>query len=381
MAPDAEVARRERDLLEIAAVVGDLLAGRDAEARARVEGEAPGPGTLLRVGGEQRISWFLRGHLAGGALDGLLPAADLARLEQEVSRRRAIRDRQAAGVRDLLPTLEQAGLRPILLKGLHLAARFPRVAARTFLDSDVLVPRARADDAERLLADLGWTLASRPLGSRSLSRRFTHGFDFVRGDLRVDLHWSLASHWSYALDEDATWGRSRQQALPVVGTARVLADEDVLLELLVSFFEDLDRGGGRLRSVIDLEAVLSGVEATIDWSSFWRRREQDRTAGPCAGALSVALSVLDAHERFPGAARGLASARPGAAVDAREAAALLSGSRGRRHAKRWAIGRYDCPRWKHGAWWLASLPFRLSVYGAGPGAHAPRPVVASGRTS
>ena len=100
MAPDAEVARRERELLEVAAVVGDLLAGRDGEARARVEGEAPGPGTLLRVGGEQRISWFLHGHLAGGSLAGLVPAADLARLEQEVSRRRAIRDRQAAGVRD-----------------------------------------------------------------------------------------------------------------------------------------------------------------------------------------------------------------------------------------------------------------------------------------
>ena len=381
MAPDAAASRREREFLDVAALVGDLLAGRDEPARARVERCEPAADRLVAAADEQRIGWFLAKHLVSGPLHGLVPAGELARLEQNVARRRALRDRQAEGVQELLPVLEGAGVHPVLLKGLHLAGRFPRVVDRTFLDSDVLVPRARANEAERVLEARGWKLASSPLGSRGLSRRFAHGFDFVRGDQRTDLHWGLASHWSYAFDEAATWDRVRTFALPAGGTARVLSDEDVLLELLVSFFEDLDRGGGRLRSAIDLDAVLAEVDASLDWSMFWRRRARDRTSGPCASALFVVLAAIDAHERFPGASRSVREARPDMAVDAAEAAVLLSNSRGRRHAKRWAMDRYDCPRWKHGAWWLASLPFRLSVYGFAPGSHVPKSIAAAGKAS
>ncbi len=289
-------------------------------------------------------------------------------------------ERQVAGLGEILAALEAAGVEPILLKGLHLRTRFPRVAGRTFADTDVLVPRARADDAERALRSLGFALESRPLISPALSRRFTHGFDFVRGDQRVDLHWNLASHWSYAIDEAGHWRRSRELALPGGGSARVLADEDVLHELLVSFFEDLDRGGGRLRSALDVDAVLAEVDSTLDWDSFWRARKVDATAGPCASSLAVVLASLGAHERFPGASRSLAATRPDAAVDSRDAAVLLGASKGLRHNKRWAMDRYDCPRWKHGAWWLASLPFRLSVYGTRPGPRIASEAAATGGT-
>ncbi|MFM8409010.1 MAG: nucleotidyltransferase family protein [Alphaproteobacteria bacterium] len=354
------------DLRATSALVGDLLAGRAADARRRLERGEPTPADLPRIADRQSLGWFLVEHLDASGLRDVLPDDVVTPLEENARRRQAMRDRQVAGLPEILAALESAGATPVLLKGHHLRSRFPRVAARTFLDSDVLVPRARAEDAERALVALGFELASRPLVTAALSRRFAHGFDFVRGDQRVDLHWSLASHWSYAIDEAGHWRRCRDLALPGGGTARVLADEDVLHELLVSFFEDLDRGGGRLRSAVDVEAVLAEVDATLDWGSFWHARAIDRTAGPCASALGVVLSSTAARDRFPGAARSVEAARPRAAVDAREGAILLGCSKGLRHNKRWAMDRYDCPRWKHAAWWLASLPFRISIYGRRP---------------
>ena len=162
--------------------------------------------------------------------------------------------------------------------------------------------------------------------------------------------------------------------------AAVLSDQDALFFLLLSLFEDLDRGAARLRVFVDLYAVLAGLDAQLDWDAFWTERRADRTAGACRGALALFFAVFQAENLFPRAASGLEATieeirqRPCA-----ETQAFVDGSQSVVWNKLWALSRYESPVWLNLGWWMISLPFRLAVYHprphrATPGALARRTV-------
>ena len=136
-------------------------------------------------------------------------------------------------------------------------------------------------------------------------------------------------------------------ACDVVRVWDLLLDDPRVKPIGLGARDSLRLEGGLCLYGHDIDTSTSPVEGALAWSIQKRRRE---TGG------------------FPGAARSLAAASQGARLEARAALALLAGSRGRRHNKRWAMDRYECARWKHAAWWIASLPFRLSVYGGAPSA-------------
>jgi len=343
----------------------DHLQGRFAEVRGRLAGGRPSGSDYVAFLERQRLIWLMADDPARPAWGRVVAEADLARIAAQGRRRVERRERLGAELRRLLPAFVEVGLDVTLLKGPHLVERFPRVARRTFADLDLLVRPADVEAASARLASLGYECLSRPLFSPRLSRRFTHGFDFIKGGLRVDLHWSVASHVSYRPDLEGLWRRRHRLRFADGFEATVLAEEDLLAALLVSLFEDLDRRGARLRSFVDLDGVLSELDGTIDWSGFWRARAEERTQCPCASVLALFLLLLGDGGRFPNAEAHLPAAatveRPGWA----EAAALLGQRRSRVFAKRWALRRYECPAWQHAAWWMLSLPFRLAVYRPG----------------
>lgn len=359
------------------AVVRDLLAGRIESARARLVAGRPTGERFLAFATRQRLGWFVVDGPGADALRGLLPREPLDVLAAQVARRRSLRERNVGEIARVIPALAVRGIDATLLKGQHLAARFPLIAPRTFVDSDILVDGADADAACAALRDLGWTLLSRAILSSRISRRFAHGFDFARGDLRIDLHWSIASHVSYRIDAAALRRNRGRLDLPGGATVPVLADEDLLFELLLSLFEDVDRGGASLRSCLDIDGVLAELDDRVDWTEFWSRRAADRTLRPTASALALVLALLDPTARHARAARSLEPVLDGEQVDEETALDLLSGRCGLWRNKRWAMDRYECRRWRHAAWWLRSLPFRLSAYraaaSAGSLAHGGRP--------
>jgi hypothetical protein len=362
--PDVEARQAFR---ENVAVLSCLLAGRVEDAKERLSAGGPGGGDFLRFSERHFLAWYLAPLLDTSGLRAVFDPDDLARVERGVETRRA---RQAVLVDELArlwPRFRECGIDVLLLKGPALAERFFGGAhKRGFVDLDLLIRPERLLATERLLAESGYERLSKVLISRGLSTRFTHGFDFAKDDLRLDLHWSLGSHASYRIAYDRIW---RSRALFRIGRdeVSVLSDEDALFFHLLSLFEDLDRGAARLRSFVDVHAMLVALEDRIDWPAFWERHRSERTAGPCEAALALFFALFDVAGRFPRAAGAIA--RTVDEVRSRsweELGALIEARPGAFRNKLWAIRAYECPTWMSLAWWSMSLPFRLAVYRSGP---------------
>jgi hypothetical protein len=362
--PDVAARQAFRENL---AVLSCLLAGRVEEARERLAAGGPGGGDFLRFIERHLLAWYLAPLLDTAGLRAVFDPDDLARVERGVATRRARQGILVDELARLWPCFRERRLDVLLLKGPHLAARFFGGAhERGFVDLDLLIRPEQLLATERLLAESGYELLSKVLIARGLTTRFTHGFDFAKDDLRVDLHWSLGSHVSYRIDYDRIW---RSSAPFRIGRdeVSVLSDEDALFFHLLSLFEDLDRGAARLRSFVDVYAMLVELDDRIDWPAFWERRRSERTAGVCGAALALFFALFDLAGRFPRAAGAIARAAD--ADRSRswdELTALIEARPGALRNKAWAIRAYECPIWMSLAWWSVSLPFRLAVYHPGP---------------
>ena len=352
-----------RTFRESVAVLVQLLAGRSGDAGDRLAAGHPAPADFVRFIEHHRLAWYLDAHLDRVELERRFGASDLDRIRAATAGRRATQARLVDEMHRLLPEFRRRDIDVILLKGPYLAERFSGIRRRAFLDLDLLVRGPQLRDAERLLVELGHERLSTMLLSHSLCARFTHGFDFGNGDVRLDLHWSLGAHGSYRIDHDRIWRRRLSRRLQDGTVAAVLSDQDALFFLLLSMFEDLDRGAARLRLFVDLYAVLTDLDATLDWDAFWIERRADRTASVCRSALGLYFAVFETEHLFPCAASSVRTTidemrrRPCA-----ETQSLVEGSQAVIWNKLWALSRYENPVWLNLGWWVVSLPFRLAVY-------------------
>jgi len=348
------------------AVLTQLLAGEYAAARACLAAEAPPPEHFLRFIERHLLAWYLVGLIDASGLRGAFAAEDLARLERATEARRAKQGLLVDELARLWPCFQERGIDLMLLKGPYLAQRFFGGARkRGFLDLDLLVRPEQLGAAESLLAELGYARRSTMLISRPLTMRFTHGFDFAKDGLGLDIHWSLGTHASYRIDRDRLW-RARAMCRWGRDEIAVLSDEDALFFHLLSLFEDLDRGAVRLRSFVDVHAMLAALDTQIDWPAFWEQRRSERTARICQAVLGLFFALLDVEGRFPHAAWTVARITEQTRTQAREEiAALIEARDGSLRNKMWALRVYECPAAVSIGWWFASLPFRLAVYHPG----------------
>ena len=188
------------------AVLTRLLAGENEAARACLVAGAPYPAHFLRFIERHLLAWYLVGLVDASGLRDVFAADDLARLECAAQARRAKQLLLIDELGRLWPCFRQRGIDLLLLKGPFLAQRFyGGPSKRGFLDLDLLVRPEQLRAAENLLVELGYQRRSTMLISRSLTTRFTHGFDFAKDGLGLDIHWSLGTHASYRIDPDRLW--------------------------------------------------------------------------------------------------------------------------------------------------------------------------------
>ncbi len=345
--------------------MGLLCRGDAQEFRARLSGDRDGRERFLAFVARHGLGFFL-------AIQGHRLNVDTA--FDEAVRRRLVRIRLGARLRQrrlmgevgwVDALLQERGIPYRLFKGPALAQRFYRdFQGRDFHDLDVLISPARLQETHAALLEAGATRRSKaPLGRR-VATWFTHGWDYDRGELRLDLHWALATHFSYRIDMARLW---KETASVEIEGRRVptLSDESMLLFFALSFFEDLDRGAGRLKSVVDLDTMVHALNGRTDWPAFFARAGTERVERIVRSVLALVLDLMQSGPRCPALVAALERAPHRAPTDWPERRRLLESAPGSLSNKLWAADLFACGRAPALAWWGLSLPFRLSTYDPG----------------
>lgn len=321
----------------------------------------------------------LPGHLVGDALSGglgvvlfralpqlppglELPAEQLAALElqqgRQTRRSTLLLDRLA----DIADRFAAAGQAVILMKGPYLAERYyGDIAAREFIDLDLLVPMADRGRASRLLESAGYAVRSRMIGGEAVTSFFVHGFDFVAGKINVDLHWRLSRHPSLRVDEARLWHERRAYAIGDREYA-VLSDEHELVFQALSLVRDIERGRPKAKNVIDILQVASAADATFDWDAVLGRARTEGTRGALVNVLSLCLDVADARDLAPRLSAALDGQVRRVRVRASNAPFVFEPRSWGLGNKWWSARVHDTNPLGWLLWWMVSLPFRLGVH-------------------
>ena len=347
-------------------VVALLLAGDDrsaAQALADCDVDA-----FARFVDHNKLQFHIAALAPDSPLRSALPAVQLAAIDAYAAEQRERQGALAGELDALSDILESAGIDFMLLKGLYFADRFcGGVANRFSWDLDVMVRQGDAARVDRILRRGGYFRRSAVLGSRALTSRFVHAFDYgnLRPRFSVDLHWMFSMHPSFAVDYTAVWA-ARESYVLLGRRFAVLSLENEIVSNTLSAFRDIQRGAIRMRSLVDIRRVLEAADGTLAWDALVERCRRERVAGIVVNVLDVLLGVLDCRERFPGAARAAEQSRDLIVSPPQgDVATLFVPDAGALAGRRWTATIYDCSRLEVAGWWLMSLPFRMAVYKSG----------------
>ena len=348
-----------------------LLQRDDAGVRRCLQSRPDVLDTLAAAAAEGGLSLVLRRALAGRASLPQISGDRLRALDRRCERQAQRYAVLGAGLARIAHAFDAAALPFVLLKGAYLGQRFyGDPAGREFVDLDLLVRRADRRRAGAILDQMGFARRSRILGSEALTAFFVHGFDYAAAGVYVDLHWSLARHPSFRLDESRTWDRTGTFALDG-RSYRVPSDEDEVTLQALALLRDIERARPKLKNVVDLVVVVAALDATLPWDDLFARSRSAGTYGPLVNVLSLCLDAAAARDAAPRLATALGkhSARLAPAMDAATLLRLGPAPPALAH-RLWAARSHDASLAACLAWWAASLPFRHAVHGV------PSPVAA-----
>src|SRR2546423_1140308 len=176
----------------------------------------------------------------------------------------------AAELVKIFKLFEAEGVEVLAYKGPALASSaYGDIAARRFVDLDIIVRKRDVRRAGALLQTLGYAKACGLTESHeAILLRSQHNLAYARdgGKLMVEVHWTLAARQfaSVSIDEEV-WGRAVSVPLRG-GEVKSLSPEDLLLALCVHGTKHLWE---RLAWVCDV-AELVNSHAQLDWSFVFR---------------------------------------------------------------------------------------------------------------
>jgi hypothetical protein len=215
-----------------------------------------------------------------------------------------------------------AGVPFVVFKGAALSVSlYGDLAAREYNDNDFLVPEERVDEAERVLAELGYRGMQ---GDRAFRRTFLASlrqFAFAHPDVdaSVDLHWDFTgAHLPFPLAGADVWTRLEPVSIAGVEMPTLSVSD---LALLLS-------GHGTKESwrcliwVCDFATLLAHSKS-IDWVDIHARAQQRGCGNAVLLACVLADSLLGVP--VPAALAGAARNERVQALAARLAAPMPSG--------------------------------------------------------
>jgi len=257
--------------------------------------------------------------------------------------------------------LHECGREVIFLKGLHLTERyFGQLAARQIGDIDILINRHQDLLAyEEILDRLGYRRRSRILGSRKLMTRYTHHLEFDGPLAPLDLHWVLRQHPSFALDYSEVWRRKTQVKIRNVEFLALDPEHDLVFQIL-SIHSDIEVGILRLKSFVDLYAILRRIAETTPWERFLAHRAEEGLLNISVNVLDIFLDILDCREEFVSLAEALARHRGLILLTNIHSKVEIFQRAGAAQSRAWALRLYDTSLFHAFFWWMRGIPFRVA---------------------
>ena len=292
--PEVPIPAWRSAMEQIAAVTSVMLAGGSG-ARLQGDPEAIGLAGYTSGMGPLLGLWAEQGRLE---TDGLVRAV----LDRHLAQNRIRSGRMAAAAREIAGRLADAGVRAVVLKGLHTAeAYFPEAGVRPASDIDLLVEAADVARAETALEAEGlvlnrrarwestWVAAADAGAPRSLT--YVHADD----PWSVDLHSSLnvwAGGGSRTAELDRAGPMSSQGAWPAHPGPRVL--EQPLLVLYLAAHAGAGWQNLTLLRQVELALVIRQDLAAgrLSWAAFLELSARTGALGYAYPALHVCEAMV-----------------------------------------------------------------------------------------
>jgi hypothetical protein len=192
--------------------------------------------------------------------------------------------------------LDSSGLPLLLLKGAaYTAADLPASRGRTFSDIDILVPKARINEAEAAMMMHGWASTHHDEYDQRYYREWMHELPPMQHDRRmtvVDVHHAILPETA-ASKPDSAKLIAAAVAVPGRPGVHVLQPVDMVIHSACHLFheEELDKG---LRDLTDLDALLRHfAEQPGFWPELAERARELDLARPVFYAMRYTNRMLE----------------------------------------------------------------------------------------
>ncbi len=314
---------------------------------------------LSRVAGDPALVDTIRRHhlisllwttIAEDDLRARLPPEAFATLHDWLRRPRSSPEQNLHTFAEVQAAFRRDGVDCMLLKGAYFAHRlYGDLNRRAQYDVDLVVRRSDFRKASRTLRVLGYVERWRDLHSVTWKRDAAH----------IDLHSCFRNVPVYHLDEERIWRDGIPYAIAGV-SFRTPSDEDALVLLALSLFQDVGLGSAKLKQLVDANLLAASIDEGFDWPRFFGRRRPEGTLAIAVNVLDLVLRVFDAASSLTRLASALAPYREMLVVSEREhALALLFAERGAVANKAWFFQVYPGSIARY---WLWLLPRKLPLY-------------------
>ncbi|MBL8045705.1 MAG: nucleotidyltransferase family protein [Anaerolineales bacterium] len=221
---------------------------------------------------------------------------------------------------EVLKACAENGLKPIALKGVHLAGLvYAAPALRPMNDIDLLFTPEELPSAEHLLETLGYggKHKSAAVGPGVVKHTSTYQRDAnsaatsnpylsTESARMIEPHSSLEESW-FGLKVDVTPGVHERAAEAVLAQqpVRILSIEDLVLHLSVHLCFHIIAGAPAMVQLLDLKAV---TQLNVNWAVVASRARATRATPFVLAALTLAHKLLDTP--LPAEISGLAHTVP-----------------------------------------------------------------------
>lgn len=162
--------------------------------------------------------------------------------------------------------LREAGVTPLVVKGIVCRELYPEPDLRISSDEDILIPAEQFDRCRAVMEAYGMRT---PLDEEALAETYEAPFRKQDGVLYIELHKSLFPPESDAYGDwnrffDGAFARARD-----AGAVRTLSHTDHVLYLLCHAFKHFLHSGFGIRQVCDIVMYLNAYGAEVDWNRVY----------------------------------------------------------------------------------------------------------------